>query len=198
MQLQIYSFFTQTWANLFYLFYGSSYTESFCLWSRVLITGCSLLYCEWLEIAALKRACEFMHWVLTGKSEGLIGLRVLERTCSVRWSCGIVHSRILHCDESRDIEQVARNGNKSPVFAISSLSLNSTLLTLVYILHVYTCLSYMHDIVLMLALFKLKKHLSTSTFNQKKSTGEVQSPSLGIRFHFLVIICMLIFVSLSF
>jgi len=56
----------------------------------------------------------------------------LTRSCIVK---------ILHCGKGEDVEQVARISKYSLVFTIALLYLTSTLLTCVYILLAYYCLS---------------------------------------------------------
>ena len=135
-----------------------------CLWSRVLITSYSSLYFKWLEVAASKRAFGFVYLVLAGTSEGHAGPRILERTCSIGWE--IVHSEnsLLRWRWGHRASCSNLKTNLSYLWLLFYFSLNSTLLTLLYILHTYTCLSlYVWYCFICLHLFITWKQLSNST-----------------------------------
>ena len=149
-----------------------------------------------------------MYLVLTGTSKGLTGLRVLERTCSVEWSCGIVHIEIFLLRWRRGCRSICLNLEKnlqclrlllslSLSLSLSHTQLNSTH-SYLYLAFLYLLSLYTRYYFICLHLFTPRKQLSTSTFNQEQSWKKVQNPSQGIRLHFLVVICAFIFVSLSF
>ena len=114
-----------------------------------------------------------MYLVLTGTSKGLTGPRVLERTCSVEWSCGIVHSEIFLLRWRRGCRSICLNLEKNLqclrlLLSLSLSQLNSThsylYLAFLYLLSLYTWYYF-----ICLHLFTPRKQLSTSTFNQEES-----------------------------
>ena len=94
-------------------------------------------------------ACGFACVVLAGTSEGLAGPRVLRElivgVAAPSDLMGSILVEILHCGESRDVEQVARTSKQLSPVVIAHLSLNS-LVFISCMLIIFVLIYYMLDI----------------------------------------------------